>query len=151
MGKPSLRSSALVLMCSVAVVTGSNLVLARWSTASKFMAVDADKDGTVDEAEARQAASALFDRLDIDKDGTLDANELRGHLSKGELDANDPDHDGTLTKDEYLAVVEQRFKAADANHDGKLKIDEFTSVPGAALVKLITYQVGGIALPPKRN
>jgi len=43
-----------------------------------------------------------------------------------------------------LAIVEQRFKAADANHDGKLKIDEFTSAPGAALVKLITYQVEGV-------
>ena len=80
-----------------------------------------------------------------------DVNELRGHLSEDELKANDSDHDGTLTKDEYLAIVEQRFKAADANHDGKLKIDEFTSVAGGSLVKLITYQVGGIALPPKRN
>ncbi len=95
MGKTSLKWSALVLMCSAAVVTGSDPVLARWSTASKFTAVDTDKDGTVDEAEARQAASALFDRLDIDKDGTLDANELRGHLSKDELEANDSDHDGT--------------------------------------------------------
>ena len=65
------------------------------------------------EAEARQAASALFDRLDTDKDGTLDANELRGHISKEELQSNDPDHDGTLTKDEFLATAYQRFKAAD--------------------------------------
>lgn len=106
--------------------------------------LDTNKDGTVDEAESRQAASSLFDRLDTDNDGTLDANELRSHLSSQELQPNDPDHDGTLTKDEYLVIVEQRFKAADANHDGKLKIDEFTSKPGALLVKLITYQVEGI-------
>ena len=31
-----------------------------------------------------------------------------GHLSAKEMVAADPDHDGTLTKDEYLAVVEQR-------------------------------------------
>ena len=29
--------------------------------------------------------------------------------------AADPDHDGTLTVDEYLAVVEQRFDAAVTN------------------------------------
>jgi Ca2+-binding EF-hand superfamily protein len=93
---------------------------------------------------ATGAKRRLFDRLDTDRDGTLDVDELRGRLSNEELQSNDPDHDGTLTKDEYLTIVEQRFKAADANHDGKLKIDEFTSAPGAALVKLITYQVEGV-------
>jgi EF-hand domain pair len=144
MRKQSARFGALILMLSATLLVDGAPVYARRSTASIFMAVDTDKDGTIDEAEARQAASALFDRLDTNKDGTLDANELRGHVSQEELQANDPDHDGTLTRDEYLAIVEQRFKAADANHDGKLKIDEFTSAPGAALVKLITYQVEGV-------
>ena len=138
------RFAALILLSSVVLMESSPPVHARRSTASVFQMLDINKDGTVDEAESRQAASALFDRLDTDRDGTLDANELRGHLSNEELQSNDPDHDGTLTKDEYLAIVEQRFKAADANHDGKLKIDEFTSAPGAALVKLITYQVEGV-------
>lgn len=105
--------------------------------------LDTDKDGTVDETEARQAASALFDRLDTDKDSTLDANELLGRLSTQELEAGDPDHDNTLTKDEYLAIVEQRFKAADTNHDGKLKIDELSLAAGAIFVKLTTYQIEG--------
>jgi Ca2+-binding EF-hand superfamily protein len=151
MRKLSPRRGTALLVLSAVLIAASAPVQARRSTASVFTAVDTDKDGTVDEAEARQAAAALFDRLDTDKDGTLDTNELRGHLGKEELQANDPDNDGTLTKDEYLAVVEQRFKAADANHDGKLKIDEFASEPGALLVKLITYQVGGVALPPKRD
>ena len=71
--------------------------------------LDTDNDGTVDLAEAKKAASALFDRLERDKDGTLDKRELARRLSAKELAAADPDHDGTLTKDEYLAVVEQRF------------------------------------------
>ena len=140
----SLRRNAFILMASATLMVGVAPVHARRSTASIFAAVDISKDGTVDEAEARLAASALFDRLDTDKDGALDANELWGHISKEELQSNDPDHDGTLTKDEFLAIVDQRFKAADANHDGKLKIEEFTSVLGAALVKLITYQVEGV-------
>ena len=133
-----------VLTVSAMLATDWSPAFARRSTAAIFTSVDADKDGNVSEAETRQAASALFDRLDTDKDGTLDKIELRGHLTEQELQGSDPDHDGTLTKDEYLAQVEQRFKAADANHDEKLKIDEFTSAPGAALVKLITYQVEGV-------
>ncbi len=31
----------------------------------------------------------------------------------------DPDRDGTLSKDEYLAAIERRFRAAD--HDGTLE------------------------------
>jgi len=134
--------AALVLGAMLAA--DGSPALARRSTGAIFTSVDADKDGTVSGAEARQAASALFHRFDTDKDGTLDENELRGRLTGEELQASDPDHDGTLSKDEYLAQVEQRFKAADANHDEKLKIDEFTSAPGAALVKLITYQVEGL-------
>jgi hypothetical protein len=143
MRKLSLRFGALILLLSAALIAGGAPVHARRSTASILQMLDTNKDGTVDETEARQAASALFDRLDTDKDGTLDANELRGRLSKQELQANDPDHDNTLTKDEYLAIVEQRFKSADADHDGKLKIGELTSAPGAILVKLITYQIEG--------
>jgi Ca2+-binding EF-hand superfamily protein len=74
--------------------------------------LDPDRDGTVDLNEAKAAASALFDRLDRDRDGTLDRRELRGRLSAKELAAADPDHDGTLTKAEYLAVVDKRFTAA---------------------------------------
>jgi hypothetical protein len=40
-------------------------------------------------------------------------------LSAKEFPAADPDKDGTLTKDEYLAVVEQRFKAADPDKTGR--------------------------------
>jgi Ca2+-binding EF-hand superfamily protein len=34
--------------------------------------------------------------------------------------AADPDNDGTLTKDEYLALVEKLFNKADVDHDGTL-------------------------------
>jgi Ca2+-binding EF-hand superfamily protein len=58
-------------------------------------------------------------------------------LTAKELDAADPDHDGTLTKDEYLAVVEQRFSAADPDHDGTLDAKEFKSQAGRALLRLL--------------
>ena len=99
--------------------------------------LDTDNDGTVDLAEAKAAASATFDRLERDKDGTLDKRELSRRLSAKELAAADPDHDGTLTKDEYLAVVEQRFKAADPDHDGTLDAKELNSSAGRALMRLL--------------
>ena len=99
--------------------------------------LDTDNDGTVDLAEAKKAASALFDRLERDKDGTLDKHELARRLSAKELAAADPDHDGTLTKDEYLAMVEQRFAAADPDHDGTLDAKELQSKAGQALLRLL--------------
>jgi hypothetical protein len=98
---------------------------------------DTDNDGTVDLAEARKAASALFDRLERDHDGTLDQRELARRMTPKELAAADPDHDGTLTKDEYLAVVEQRFAAADPDHDGTLDAKELETKAGQALLRLL--------------
>jgi Ca2+-binding EF-hand superfamily protein len=98
---------------------------------------DTDHDGTVDLAEARKAGSDMFDKLDVDHDGTLTFKELHGRMSRKEFAAADPDKDGTLTKEEYLAVVEQRFKAADKDHDGTLSNWEFQTPKGRALVRLL--------------
>jgi hypothetical protein len=70
----------------------------------------------------------LFDRLDGDHEGTLDRKELRGRLSAAGLFAADPDNDKTLSKGEYLALVEGRFKAADPDKDGTLDAKELRSV-----------------------
>ena len=88
---------------------------------------DTDNDGTVDLAEAKKAAH----------DGTLDKRELAGRLSAKEFAAADPDHDGTLTKDEYLAVVEQRFNAANQDSDGTLDAKEFGTKAGQSLMRLL--------------
>jgi hypothetical protein len=58
-------------------------------------------------------------------------------LSAGELAAADPDHDGTLTVDEYLAVVEQRFNAANPDKDGTLDARELNTRAGQALLRLL--------------
>src|SRR5881392_2967536 len=100
-----------------------------WAAPQSVM-FDTDNDGTVDLAEAKKAASALFDKLDRDHDGTLDKRELARRLTAKEFAAADPDHDGALTKDEYLAVVEQRFTAADPDHDGTLDAKELNTKAG---------------------
>jgi hypothetical protein len=87
--------------------------------------------------EVKKAAGAQFAKLDGDHEGTLDARELHGRLSAKELKAADPDHDGTLTMDEYLAVVEQRFNAANKDSDGTLDAKELATPAGRALLKLL--------------
>jgi Ca2+-binding EF-hand superfamily protein len=80
----------------------------------------------------------LFDKLDTDKDGTLDVKELKGRLTQKEFTAADPDNDGTLSKDEYLAVVEKRFKAADPDNDGTVSAAEFKTATGRSLSQLLS-------------
>lgn len=124
-------------------LTVGTLLASAWPALAKsgrmnlIRMLDTDNDGTVDLAEAKKAASALFDRLERDKDGTLDKRELTRRLSARELAAADPDHDGTLTRDEYLAMVEQRFAAADPDHDGTLDAKELHSRAGQALLRLL--------------
>jgi Ca2+-binding EF-hand superfamily protein len=109
-----------------------------FAKSSQIAALDKDHDGTLDLAEAKDAASALFDKLGKDKDGTLDAKEVGRRIGKKEFKEADPDNDGTLSKDEYLALVEKLFNAADADKDGTLDAKELRSKPGRALLRLIS-------------
>jgi hypothetical protein len=129
---PSMR----VIMLGVLLVAG---LFSPGARAASFQAMDTDKDGTLDLAEVKQAASQKFDQLDRNRTGTLSRAQLgRVRLSRKEFAAVDPDKDGTLTKDEYLAVVEQRFNAADVDHDSTLTLKEFNSRAGLPLRRL-TY------------
>jgi hypothetical protein len=120
--------AALLSGAAPALATGKSGPVAR---------LDTDNDGTVDLEEAKKAAGALFDKLDTDKDGTLDLKELKGRVTPREFRAADPDNDGTLSKDEYLALVEKRFKAADPDNDGTVSAAEFKTRAGRALRRLL--------------
>ena len=133
-----LSRRAVVRTCAIGMLLiGSFPAFAKSERSNPIRMLDTDSDGTVDLAEAKKAASAVFDRLDRDHDGTLDKRELAGRLSAKELAAADPDRDGTLTKDEYLAVVEQRFNAANPDKDGTLDAKELNSAAGKALLRLL--------------
>ena len=99
--------------------------------------LDPDNDGTVDLAEAKDAASKLFDKLDKDHDGTLDQKELRGRVTAKEFTDADPDKDGTLDKNEFLAIVEKRFTAANPDNDSTIDAKELNSAAGKSLAKLL--------------
>ncbi len=51
--------------------------------------------------------------------------------------AADPDNDGTLDKNEFLALVEKRFKAANPDNDETIDTKELKSAAGRSLVVLL--------------
>jgi EF hand len=122
---------------AAALIVGGAFVPLAWSAPKNILAIDSDKDGTVDLTEAKAAGSAAFDRIEKDHEGTMDHSELHGRLSAKDMAAADPDRDGTLDKAEYLALVEQRFKAADPDNDGTVDARELRSPAGQALVRLL--------------
>ncbi len=122
---------------ALGIIVGSPAAFAKKDPAATIKLFDTDNDGTIDLAEAKKAATALFDKLETDKDGKITAKELQGRLSKVDLAAADPDKDSSLTKDEYLALVDARFKAADPDNDGKLDAKEIATPAGHALVRLM--------------
>ena len=93
--------------------------------------------GAATPALARTKKPNPVTRFDTDKDGTLDIKELQGRLSLQEFAAADPDKDKTLTRDEYLMVVEQRFKSADTDNDGTVSASEIQTPAGHALGRLL--------------
>ena len=105
--------------------------------ASAIDALDTDKDGTIDLAEAKSAVGALFDKLEKDNDGTLDHKELKGRISAADWEIADPDNDKTISKDEYLAFVEVAFKRADTDHEGTIEAKELKTPAGHALLRLL--------------
>ena len=131
------RRTFVFTMTTVTLLAAGMPVSAKSRHSRAVEMLDTDKDGTVDLAEAKKAASDLFDRLDRDHDGTLDQRELSRRLTPKEFAAADPDHDGTLTMDEYLAVVEQRFNAANPDKDGTLDAKELNTSAGRALLRLL--------------
>ncbi len=70
-------------------------------------------------------------------DGALDHKELHGRIPDADWAVTDPDHDKTISKDEYLAYVEAVFKKADTENNGTLDAKELKTRAGHALLRLL--------------
>jgi Ca2+-binding EF-hand superfamily protein len=139
-----LRLARVVLLAAGAwIVLQSSSVSAQTSGSEAIRMFDKDNDGTVDLGEAEAAAAALFDQLDRDHDGTLTQEELGDRTTVLRALSPSPSRfklfavEGKMTKDDYLALTEMRFKLADPDNDGKLDAKELESEAGQALLKLL--------------
>ena len=74
---------------------------------------------------------------EVDNDATLDMREVKGIIGEKAFAAADTDQDGTLSKAEYMLLVQRLFKQADTDHDGTLDAKELTSKSGIMLKRLI--------------
>jgi len=129
--------SLTVALCALLGIGLLPQIAAADTSAAVVAKYDKDSDRTLDLSEVTAAASARFDRLNKDTDTTLDMRAVKGVIGAKEFAAADSDHDGTLSKDEYLALVQKLFKRADADHDGTLNAKELSSKTGRMLKRLI--------------
>jgi EF hand len=122
--------AAGVMMSSAQAAPTADAVVAKY---------DKDSDKTLDLDEVKAAATAHFDKLDkaSDSDSTLDPNEVKGVIRPKAFKAADSDHDGTLDKTEYLALVAKRFDKVDTDHDGTIDAKELATPSGKSLRRLI--------------
>ncbi len=117
-------ASLMLALGSLYLLAGPT-VLAQQATADMSKMVDTDGDGTISLGEARAAAADVFDKIDLNHDGVVNNTELGGRVTL--LDDITPclghqfyfwKKERKLNKDQYLAIVEGRFKAVSAESGG---------------------------------
>ena len=105
--------------------------------ADPLQAFDVNKNGKLELAEVKSAAAARFDELNPDQDDKLDEREAAPVLPGEAFRTADTDKDGTVSKAEYLAYVEEMVVAANPDADGSLDRAELDSKAGQALMHML--------------
>jgi len=138
-----LRCAAVVLLAAGAwIVLEASSVSAQTTGTDAIKMFDQDGDGSIDLKEAKAAAAAEFDKMDKDHEGTVDNEELGGRVTLLDQQLQEGRFrfwkiKGTLTKDQYLELVETQFKTADPDNNGTLDAKELESKAGQELLKLL--------------
>lgn len=98
-----------------------------------FSRLDADRDGKITPDEWHRAANARFDRLDANRDGVLDQGEVAGKGGGKRATARaehmvklyDANHDGKVTREEYVQGFVARTMRMDRDKDGAIAAVDF--------------------------
>ena len=103
----------------------------------RLMEADANGDGNVTRAELRAWRAQQFARMDRNNDGFIGEDDIpfffasrfeeRFHRWLRQFDAN---HDGRISRDEFVNGPTHGFDYADANHDGVVTTAEVAAALG---------------------
>jgi hypothetical protein len=138
-----LAASLMLALGPLSLLTGPTALAQATTDISKM--VDTDGDGTISLGEAKTAAGDAFDKLDLNHDGELNNTELGGRVTL--LDDITPclghqfyfwKKERKLNKDQYLAIVEGRFRAVSAESGGTCDTKALQTMPGQSLLELLT-------------
>jgi hypothetical protein len=109
------KTLTLASLLAVSLPPAMLVTSASPALAASALALDSDKDGTVDLNEAKAAANALFDKLDVDHDGTLDRKELKDRISAEDWKIADPDNADAAQG----APFARQYQFSGARHQGR--------------------------------
>lgn len=113
---------------------------ARRDPAQIFTAADANSDGIVTRAEFLAARATNFSKYDRNGDGFIDAHDVprrmraRGNAAErvdALIDRFDTNHDGRISRAEFVDGPTNAFDLADRNHDGQLSKEEVDAAANA--------------------
>jgi len=103
--------------------------------------LDTAGNGYVTRDEYLAAAQGRFARIDVDADGKLTADELagshrhakpdgaHGDHSQSRFEKLDSNHDGVVTREEFMAAASEKFAKLDAAGDGKVTAEDIETSP----------------------
>lgn len=101
---------------------------------ARFARMDANQDGTLDQADRQARRGNMFDRLDTDRNGSISRAEFEAMAEKradragkrmaGNQRATARAERGPVTRQAFVDRALTRFDRADANRDGTVTIDE---------------------------
>lgn len=127
----------LITAAVVALAAGAAFAHEHGGRGEHLFHADSNNDGAVTRAEFDQARGAMFTRIDADHDGQLERGEH--HRGRGEgaghhmggasrhMSEADANHDGAISRDEFLARPLEMFARLDANNDGSISAQEQTA------------------------